>query len=68
MLRECSTTLLTECSTTLQQVVDNIDQVVHFCACSGGNGNLMAVVALMIHEYFMMLHVIVMVGGQKIYQ
>ena len=21
------------CSTTLQQVVDNIDQVVHFCAC-----------------------------------
>ena len=24
---------LTVCSTTLQQVVDNIDQVVHFCAC-----------------------------------
>ena len=23
----------TVCSTTLQQVVDNIDQVVHFCAC-----------------------------------
>ena len=25
---------LTGCSTTLQQVVDNIDQVVHFCTCS----------------------------------
>ena len=25
--------MLTGCSTTLQQVVDNIDQVVHFCAC-----------------------------------
>ena len=29
-----STTLFTVCSTTLQQVVDNIDQVVHFCACT----------------------------------
>ena len=30
----CWQQLLTGCSTTLQQVVDNIDQVIHFCACT----------------------------------